>query len=206
MRYTLFFVFPFIIISCSDSSDHKTIKTESKNEQVETKEVIPDQEELIDLTRKVLQIIKDNNFKEFSTFVHPEKGVQFSPYAYIDTIENITLHKVDFQETNTKKILWGFYDGRGDSISLTLNEYLKKFVYDVDFINAEQTKLDTIIGSGSSLNNLKEIYPNNHFVECYFSGFNPEYDGMDWRTLRLVFEEYENKTVLIAIIHDQWTI
>ena len=29
---------------------------------------------------------------------------------------------------------------------------------------------------------------------------------MDWRTMRLVFEEYQGKYYLVAIVNDQWTI
>jgi (p)ppGpp synthase/HD superfamily hydrolase len=43
-------------------------------------------------------------------------------------------------------------------------------------------------------------------VEYHFSGFDPKYEGMDWRSLRLVFEEKDNIWHLVGIIHDQWTI
>jgi hypothetical protein len=38
------------------------------------------------------------------------------------------------------------------------------------------------------------------------SGFDPEYEGMDWRSLRLVFEKKNDIWYLVGIIHDQWTI
>ena len=161
---------------------------------------------LVEFTKQLLRIIKKKDLTALTPYIHPEKGVRFSPYAYVDTSENILLQKDDFLSNPSKKYLWGYYDGSGEEISLTLNDYFKEFVYDVDFIHAEEMKEDTLIGTGNSLNNLTEVYTNNHFVECYFSGFKTEYGGLDWRSLRFVFEEFENKTVLIAIIHDQWTI
>ena len=29
---------------------------------------------------------------------------------------------------------------------------------------------------------------------------------MDWRILRLVFEEYQGKRYLVAIVNEQWTV
>ena len=56
------------------------------------------------------------------------------------------------------------------------------------------------------LENQFEIYDNPIVVEYYFPGFNPEYEGMDWKSLRLVFEKYEDSWKLVGIIHNQWTI
>lgn len=162
--------------------------------------------DLIELSKNILTAIKGENWSTFASYIHPIKGVRFSPYAHIDTNKQVILNMMDFATTISDKKLWGFYDGRGNEILLTTKEYFKEFVYNVDFLNAEQIKQDSLIGSGNSLNNLKDVYPNHHFVEFYFSGFNPEYEGMDWQTLRLVFEEYEKNYYLIGIIHDQWTI
>lgn len=29
---------------------------------------------------------------------------------------------------------------------------------------------------------------------------------MDWRAMRLVFEDYQGKSYLVAIVNDQWTV
>lgn len=56
------------------------------------------------------------------------------------------------------------------------------------------------------LENQFEVYENPIIVEYYFSGFDPEYEGIDWRSLRLVFEQYEGSWKLVGIINNQWTI
>ena len=43
-------------------------------------------------------------------------------------------------------------------------------------------------------------------VEYHFPGFDPQYGGLDWASLRLVFQEFEGRWVLVGIIHDEWTI
>ena len=59
---------------------------------------------------------------------------------------------------------------------------------------------------GNSVNNLKEIYPNRHFIDYHFSGFDQKLKGMDWTSLRLVIEKQNGEYFLVAVIHDQWTI
>ncbi|MFP3597394.1 hypothetical protein [Chryseobacterium sp. SIMBA_029] len=55
------------------------------------------------------------------------------------------------------------------------------------------------------MNNLKEIYPKKDFTENYIKG--TEKNGeMDWKTIRFVFDEFQGKYYLIAVINDQWTI
>ena len=51
-----------------------------------------------------------------------------------------------------------------------------------------------------------EYYQSAVVVEFYFPGFDPQYAGMDWRSLRLVFMQQGSDWFLVGIIHDQWTI
>jgi hypothetical protein len=43
-------------------------------------------------------------------------------------------------------------------------------------------------------------------VEYYFPGFEAQYEGMDWKSLRLVFEQHQGSWKLVGIIHNEWTI
>jgi len=89
---------------------------------------------------------------------------------------------------------------------MTLNDYMQKFVYDVDFVKPEKQSVNKSIGGGNSLDNLELIYKNCDFTESYFSGFEEKYGGMDWRSLRLVFKKRNGKFFLVGIVHDKWTI
>jgi hypothetical protein len=60
---------------------------------------------------------------------------------------------------------------------------------------------------GNSVDNAAQVYPDARIVEYHVPGRNPDYGGMDWRSLRLVFEEGEGgRWLLVAVIHDEWTI
>lgn len=42
-------------------------------------------------------------------------------------------------------------------------------------------------------------------VDFYYKG-SDKYYGMDWRGMRLIFDDYQDKRYLIAIINDQWRL
>jgi hypothetical protein len=156
----------------------------------------------------VLTAIKNYDMKKLAGAVHPDKGVRFSPYAHVDVDRNLvfTAEEVKKLAADSTPYLWGYYDGSGEPITLKFSDYRKKFIYDVDFINAEQVGYNKTLGLGNSVNNSFEVYKNSIIVEYHFSGFDPEYAGMDWRSLRLVFEKKNDIWYLVGIIHDQWTI
>lgn len=163
---------------------------------------------LMSLTRQVLTLLKEKRYDQLANHFHPTTGVRFSPYGYVDTLNHVKLTAGIFlqQLEEKSRLKWGSYDGTGEDILLTTEEYLEKFVYDVDFLNAEQTGINEMIGVGNSLNNLETVYRGSGFSESYFSGFEEKYGGMDWRSLRLVFQSHQGRPFLVAIVHDQWTI
>lgn len=158
--------------------------------------------------KQILLAFKNNSFEYVAKYVHPEKGVRFSPYANVDTENNVVLYADDLKSimTDSRGFDWGYYDGSGEPISGGFLTYFEEFVYDEDFLNAEKVAYDEVIGSGNTVNNIESAYPDAHFMEYYFSGFAPEYEGMDWVSLRLVFEEYKGEWYLVGVIHDGWTI
>lgn len=170
----------------------------------------PEQAEMIikETSDKVIKAISEKDMETLSKTIHPEKGVRFTPYTYVSPEQDIVFDKDQlenfFRDENT--YLWGIFDGKGDEINLTPAEYFEKFVYTSDFINAEEVGYNTVLSFGNMLENQFEIYENPIIVEYYFSGFNPDYAGLDWQSLRLVFEEYEGQWYLVGIIHNQWTI
>lgn len=156
----------------------------------------------------VANALKEKNMQTLSTFVHPVKGLLFSPYSNIDTQNDkvFTSAQVPGLMQDNTVYNWGSFDGSGDPINYTFSQYYDKFVYGKDFVNAEQKGYNEILIPGNIVVNIEEVYPQGNFVDYSFSGFNPEYGGLDWESLRLVFEEYNGIWYLVAIAHGQWTI
>lgn len=165
--------------------------------------------ELIEeITEELIQAIKNRDGEKIAEFVHPVKGVRFTPYTYVSPEGDVVFSREEMKNffADTDLYLWGYYDGIGSEIQLTPAEYYEEFIYSADFINAPEVGYNKVLSSGNMLENQFDVYDNPIIVEYYFPGFNPEYDGMDWRSLRLVFEEYEGNWKLTGIIHNQWTI
>jgi len=157
---------------------------------------------------KVIKAIASKDFETISEYVHPDKGVRFTPYTYVSIKNDIVLgkEKVDdfFQDDNI--YLWGNYDGSGEPIRLTLGEYYQEFIYSKDFKQAEEVGYNEVLSQGNMLENQFEVYRNPIIVEYYLPGEEEKYSGMDWQSLRLVFECYEREWMLTGLIHNEWTI
>lgn len=213
MRLIYFLLFISVLIACNNSKSDQPGTKDTANKQTDTISNKPapplnSDSVLLVLSENILTAIKDTNHTQFITYIHPTRGIRFAPYGFIDTSEN---HIVQANELlsllrSNKKILWGTFDGTGDPIMKTAAEYFKRFVYNVDFLHAPDKAVNRFLGSGNSANNLLKIYPDCDFTEFHFSGFEKKYEGMDWASLRLVFKKENDKTWLVAIVHDEWTI
>ncbi|WP_449401242.1 hypothetical protein [Chryseobacterium wanjuense] len=156
--------------------------------------------------QEILQALKNKDYKKFAEYIHPEKGIRFSMYAFVNPKEDKHFSKTDFEKYEPTKTLftWGAMDGSGDLYKATIDDYLTKWVYSKDFVTG-QISLNEFLGKGNSLNNLQKIYPKADFVENFIKGSEANAE-MDWKTLRLVFEEYQGKYYLVGVVNDQWTI
>lgn len=212
--FSISFIFLLLLAACNNKKTEQPVTTPvvvtDTVPHPSIKDVLMEKPlSLGESTALMLRLLKQDHMAAFSNYIHPTEGIRFSAYGYIDTTDDRHFTQESFRYLIThpdKKVNWGSYDGSGDPIKLNLHDYLKRFVYDKDFLNAEKTSQNEMIGGGNSLNNLLKIYPDASFTESYFSGFDKKMEGMDWVTLRLVYKKYQGKFYLIAVVHDQWTI
>ncbi len=201
----------FVLVACEEQPNNlPDEKAPLEYEYTEEGIIKPEMaEEIISETStNVITALAEKDMDTLSSFVHPVKGVRFTPYTYVSLEKDLLFTKEEVKGflENEKEYIWGNYDGTGDEIKLTPQEYYDKFIYTADFVNAPEIGYNTVLSSGNMLENQFQVYENPIVVEYYFPGFNPEYEGMDWQSLRLVFEEYEGQWFLVGIIHNQWTI
>ncbi|GAA4158500.1 hypothetical protein GCM10022217_19810 [Chryseobacterium ginsenosidimutans] len=200
------------MVACTKESNKSTNYKVDSTTQTSVQTSNPDQttpsrEEIIkEANDEVLKTIKSRDYKRFAEFIHPEKGVRFSMYAFVDPKEDKQFSKADFEKYQPTKTIftWGTMDGSGDLYKATIDDYFTKWVYSKDFVTG-QFSLNKFQGKGNSLNNLKEIYPKADFTENFIKGSQANAE-MDWKCLRLVFEEFQGKYYLVAVINNQWTI
>ena len=165
-----------------------------------------DEDELLNRANQVLQYLKNRDYKQLAKTVHTKKGITFSPYAYVyEGAVKFTAAQVKALKP-ANMFLWGYYDGSGNPMELNVEDYFNKFVFDHDFTTAPETGINRLVKTGNTNSNLDIIFPGASFVEYHFPGFEPKYEGMDWSSLRLVFEKSGKQWMLVAIVHDAWTI
>lgn len=210
MRKWYLLLFLTVTLACNNATK-KESKSSADSTQVDSSDVtdtLATHSSLIELNKKILSSIKSEDYRALANNIHPSLGLRLSPYATVNVSNDVVIKPTDLLNMlkENKKLYWGNYDGTGDPIDLSTKDYFADFVYDVDFLNAEKVSLNKSIAKGNSIDNISSVYSQCDFVENYFSGFNKEYEGMDWRALRLVFQKEGKRYYLVGIVHDQWTI
>jgi hypothetical protein len=163
---------------------------------------------------EIVLALRDRDLDQLADLAHPVKGVTFSPYTYVRPLQgapgeaDLVFGPTQLRElwSDSSEYSWGAFDGSGEPIELTFQDYYARFVYDVDFAQPDVVGFGQVVGQGNTINNVADVYPLGVTVEYHFEGFDPQYAGLDWRSLRLVLEEYQGDWVLVGIVHDEWTI
>lgn len=163
---------------------------------------------LLDAGDRVLEALKERDYAGLAELVHPDLGVRFTPYSTVDPDSDLTLTAQQVRQAGSdkNKYTWGTIHGSGAPIRLTIGQYLDDYVFNEDYTTAPLIGADYVIASGNALENVDDAYPDGRFVEYYFPGVEPQYEGIDWCALKLVFQDYQGGYRLVGVIHSQWTI
>ncbi len=156
---------------------------------------------------RIQRALANNDFARITDDIHPTRGVRFSMYAYVRPETDKTFSReqyAQYLQQSKIRFTWGELDGTGDPLVIPLPEYLDTWV-DAKKYNDSAVSINEFRRNGNTINNLKKIYQKSDVVEFYYKG-SEDYDGMDWRVLRLVFDNYQGKRYLVAIVNDQWTV
>lgn len=165
---------------------------------------------LLEAGSSVLSALKKGDVQTLAALTDPERGVTFTPYSTVDPHSDLTFLPDQLSQAgaNGTRYVWGHTQGKGDAISLTLPEYLTTYAFNADYTKAPIIGVDQVLASGNSLENVRDAYPEDRFLEYYFPGQDPEMGGLDWCALKLVFSDVQDtgSYLLVGIIHSEWTI
>jgi hypothetical protein len=163
--------------------------------------------ELASLAQAVAAALKTADYYQLADFVHPVQCLRFSPYPYLyENGQTFCPDELSVLPGSDTIFTWGRYDGTGDPIELSFLDYHQRFVYDQDYLQPDVVGLNQEVSSGNAINNIPDLYPDGMIIEYHFPGFDPQYGGMDWRSLRMVFIEDKGGWFLVALVHGEWTI
>ena len=156
----------------------------------------------------VNRAIQRQNWAGLAAYVHPERGVTFTPYSTVDPENDLTFTADQIKNLAQDQTVyaWGFEDGRGNPIQMTMLQYFARYVYDKDYTLVPQIGVDRVMTEGNALENLTEEYPGCRFVDFSRPSADPVNDGMDWSSLKLVFYPGSEHWQLVGVVHGEWTI
>lgn len=155
----------------------------------------------------ILDALATEDWTTLSSYI-ALSGVRFTPQTHVRVDDDLTFTPAEIADFDTDLTVktWGTQDGSGLPIDMTNMEYFQKYVWDHDFRNADDVRWNHVQDHGSTIDNAMEVYPTAEIVEYHFDGFDPQYGGMDWRSLRLILESDDDGTYsLVGVIHDEWT-
>lgn len=170
---------------------------------------------LFNQAQTIYHILIKKQYDKLTPYIHPIKGVRFAMYAnttvnwqgqsHPDT--NKVFSQKDFctyLQKSKIRFTWGQKDGSGDDLVISLPNYLDTWV-----------RADKLRNPVISIKHAQELthYQGGIVTQAYLGesvdfldkGLQ-KWDYMDWRLLRLVFEDYQGQFYLIAIINDEWTV
>ncbi len=155
----------------------------------------------------ILDAFARQDWPMLSTFVAPT-GVRFTPFTYVNVDSDRTFSPTDIASFGADQTVktWGVQEGSGEPIALTNMQYFVRYVWDHDYRQAQDVRWNHVQDRGSMIDNVQDVYPGATTVEYNFPGFDPQYGGLDWRSLRLVLAQGDDGNwVLHSAIHDEWT-
>lgn len=159
--------------------------------------------------REVIGALQSRDGARLASLVHPVKGVRFTPYPFVRLDHDLVLSREQVARAfmDTTRRTWGTADGSGAPITRRFGDYYRQFVYDVDFAAAPVVRSNQPPAKpGNSPGNIAQAYPGAQWVEFHFPMIDPQFEGMDWRSLWLVFERDGDDWMLTGIVHGSWTI
>lgn len=178
------------------------IKSDTVKKDVET---VPD--EPIAFAKMVAQKFINTNFDSWTSF--SSNRIFMTPYAHVDTttMNSINVERLSEFYKSDKKLFWGVQDGTGDSLKLSFEDYIERYVNDVRLMDTATVSYEVVdepVQHGNELHNIQNIFPSAIFVEAH----KPADDemGMNWRSLIFVLEKSDTELRLIGLVHNEWTI
>jgi hypothetical protein len=182
------------------------VSLDGKTIQEYVPEIEPVSTDLQSAADDVLLSMSAGDFASVASWVG-DRGLTFTPYSYADPAVDRTVtaeELASFAGSDAVQV-WGIYDGSGDPIELTAADYWARFVWNADYTQADTVTVNGIAQGGNSIENVAEAYPDDQYVEYHFDQIDPQYEGIDWCSLKLVFEPLDGGWQLVGIIHSEAT-
>ncbi|MGB1252966.1 MAG: SH3 domain-containing protein [Candidatus Promineifilaceae bacterium] len=162
--------------------------------------------EIADRALAALLALRAQDMDTLAALAHPELGLRFVPFTNLsdeDVIISAENIPTLFQTQTTYQ--WGHALGEGSPIKLTFSNYYDELLFPYDFLFADAVGYDANIVQGNMIDNSNDFYAESHIVEYHFDGFNPDYGGLDYSTLRVILTPHDGRYAIVAIVNNSWS-
>lgn len=192
------------IIPSDTSSQSVSTQTDSSQAALNSSDNFP----LLNAACAVVRALRQKDYSTVASFAHPKKGVTFTPYSTVspETDLSFTREQIMNLSQDASIYTWGSVDGRGSPIEMSMGQYFDRYVFNADYSQAPCIGVDQIIMRGNALENLTEAYPQGRFVDFCFPKLTQAGEGLDWCSLKLVFEPGDSNWLLVGVVHGEWTV
>ena len=191
-------------IPSDTSSQSVSTQTDSSDAAFNTSDNFP----LLNAACTVVRALRQKDYSTVASFVHPDRGVTFTPYSTVNPESDLAFSREQIMNLtqNTAVYTWGSVDGHGGPIEMTIEQYFERYVFNADYSQAPRIGVDQVMMHGNALENLADSYPQGRFVDFCFPQLTQKGDGLDWCSLKLVFEPGDSNWLLVGVVHGEWTI
>lgn len=188
----------------SAAQSTQTAQPGQEQEAINPKENFP----LLNSACAALRAIQQRDYATLAAYVHPERGVTFTPYSTVNGESDLNFNQSQVKKFagDTNRYIWGTVPGTGELIQMTPEEFISKYIFGADYTQASKIGIDKINISGNALENVTQAYPDCRFVDFTFPSVEASGQGQDWNALKLVFAPAQTQWYLVALIHSQWTV
>ena len=162
---------------------------------------------LTGVAQATILAIKTQDFATLASLASAN-GVRFSPYENVKPSTDIILSTGQIANALSISAAYTRWtaDGSGLPINLWIGQYRAKFVYDVDFAAAPVQQWNQVVQHGNIVNNITSVYASKQVIEYHFNQIDPQYQGIDRKSLYLIFDQENGAWKLIGVVHGQRTI
>ena len=150
---------------------------------------------------KTMIAFESQNYKSLAEHIHPELGVVFAPYTFIDFEENIVFTSEQVQDFDNDRNVynWGSHSISPISVELTVAEYIEQFVCDKNYLQSDQFAINNTIRNGNDMENFLDVFQNCFYVDFHNQG-TEEYEFLDWSSVKIVMLKYEGTFKVVAVV------
>lgn len=178
--------------------------TNDPEDIVEVKTYTPEEARSIISERAlaVLQSIKDKNLNTLSSFVHPEKGARFSQFIARYDSDLVLSSKEIVDIFNDKEVyFWGYNIFTDQPINENKSKMFT-WIVEQDYTLAKEITYNNPTDKHGYPEPYNKDYPGSIIVECFYEGENKD---LDWKTRRIVFEEFQDQWFIVGFNNAFWT-